>query len=546
MSSLSVSAAGAAADAIARHVPNLVTDAVASRLLARDPTLWGPDAGAATADEHVSWVGLPRTSRPLLGEVAALRDSFVTRGLDHVVLCGTGASARAAEAICAAAGVDLLVLDTADPDAVRRALDDRLARTVVVVSSRSGSSVQTDAHLRAYEQAFADAGIVPADRVVVVTLPGSPLDLESRGKGYRVVNADPAVGGRYSALTAFGLVPAGLAGADVAALLDEAESVADLVADDDVANPALRLAAALGGTHLLRDTIVLLDDDSGLGGLSDWVGALLLESLGANGTGPLPVVVEGGDAPELAHLDDDALVARLVASDDETPASHDEVRVGGSLGAQFLLWQAAAAVAGRLLGASPLDRPDAAAATTVGTSRQADPSGATRAAAAGGPAFVDAAIEVNALGGEWLGSAASVDEAVKSLLAELGDVDHVAVLAYLDRHGDAVLAESRAALAARAGRPVAFGWGPRFPHPGDRLHERGPADGVYIQITSAPKEDLPVPGREFTFGDVIAAQAGADAEVLTDRSRPVLRLHLSDHDAGLAQLRAALVAGARA
>ena len=132
---------------------------------------------------------------------------------------------------------------------MRAALADRLERTVVVVSSKSGSTVETDSQRRAYEAAFTEAGIDPAGRIVVVTDPGSPLDQEARAAGYRVVNADPNVGGRYSALTAFGLVPSGLAGVDIEALLDEAESVADLLAEDDEANPGLRLGAAMAGTR---------------------------------------------------------------------------------------------------------------------------------------------------------------------------------------------------------------------------------------------------------------------------------------------------------
>ena len=252
MSSLSVSASGAAADAIGRHVPTLVEDSVASRLFAQDATLWGPEAESESRI-RLSWVGLPRSSRPLVGEVAALRDSFAEQGLDHVVLCGMGGSSLAPEVICATAGKPIVILDSSDPDYVRRALGDALERTVVVVSSKSGSTVETDSQRRAYEQAFSDAGIDPASRIVVVTDPGSPLDKESRDKGYRVVNADPNVGGRYSALTAFGLVPSGLAGVDIEALLDEADLVADLLAADDDANPGLRVGAAMGGTEPLGD-----------------------------------------------------------------------------------------------------------------------------------------------------------------------------------------------------------------------------------------------------------------------------------------------------
>ena len=537
MTALSVSASGAAADAIERHVPDLVRDSVASRLFAKDATLWGPEA-ESEASIRLSWVGLATSSRPLVGEIAALREVFAEEGIDHVVLCGMGGSSLAPEVICATAGKPLVVLDSSDPDYVRRAISDDLEHSVVVVSSKSGSTVETDSQRRAYEQAFTEAGIDPAARIVVVTDPGSPLDAEARAKGYRVVNADPNIGGRYSALTAFGLVPSGLAGVDVSALLDEAESVADLLAADDAANPALRLGAALGGTDPLRDKLALVDDGSGIQGFADWAEQLIAESTGKNGTGLLPVVVQSEEDPEVQWPASDVLVARLVAADDETRPSGDSVRVGGTLGAQLLLWEAATAVAGRLLGINPFDQPDVESAKQA--ARELLDQGAT---SAGPPAFVDGAVEVRALGGDWLGQSATVDEAIEALLGQVAERGYVAVMAYLDRLEDAELAECRRALAKRTERPTTFGWGPRFLHSTGQFHKGGPPVGAYLQITSAPHEDLPVPGRDFTFGTFIAAQAGGDSQVLADHGRPVLQLHLTEHDAGLAQVRKALQAG---
>ncbi len=217
------------ADAGAGTVDQLVTDRVASGIARRDPTLWGADAEEEAA-KRLSWVDLHNSSRELLQPIETLRDEYRAAGLDRVVLCGMGGSSLAPEVVCATAGVELGVLDSSDPTTVRAALADRLDRTVVVVSSKSGSTLETDSQRRAYEHAFREAGIDPAERVVVVTDPGSPLDKDARSAGYRVFAADPQVGGRYSALTAFGLVPSGLAGADVGALLDEAASIAgDLV-----------------------------------------------------------------------------------------------------------------------------------------------------------------------------------------------------------------------------------------------------------------------------------------------------------------------------
>ena len=533
MTSLSVAAAGAAADAVTTHVPALVADRVASRIFEQDPTLWGP-AAEEEAAQRLAWVGLGRTSRHLVGQIAALRAELTEQGVDRVVLCGMGGSSLAPEVICATAGVPLVVLDSSHPDVVRAAATD-LQRTVVVVSSKSGSTVETDSQRRVFEQAFTEAGIDPAARIVVVTDPGSPLEEDARAKGQRVVTADPSVGGRYSALTAFGLVPSGLAGADVEALLDDAESVADLLAEDDEANPALRLGAAMGGTSPLRDKLYLVDHGTQISGLGDWAEQLIAESTGKEGKGLLPVVL---DRPAAGAPPADATVVRLVADDgeDEVPVAPSTVDVGGSLGAQFLLWETATAVSGRLLGINPFDQPDVESAKQAARDLMSD-DGPT----ASEPDLTDGPVTVSHAGGDWLGGASTLDEAVTALLDQL-DPDHgyVALMAYLDREGDAPFAEVADALAERVDRPVTFGWGPRFLHSTGQYHKGGPATGVYIQVTDEPREDLPVPGRDFTLGEFIAAQAGGDGQVLADHGRPVLVLHLTDHDAGLARVGAAL------
>ncbi len=541
---LGVAATAGAATAVQTHLGTLVDERFASRLFAQDATLWGPDAEREAAI-RLSWVGLARGSRHLVGEVAALRDSLRAQGLDHVVLCGMGGSSLAPEVICATARVPLTVLDSSDPDMVRSTLCERLERTVVVVSSKSGGTLETDSQRRAYEKAFRSAGIDPAERIVVVTDPGSPLEASARAAGYRVVVADPHVGGRYSALTAFGLVPSGLAGVDIGALLDEADSVADLLAADDEANPGLVLGAALAGlpaTQPPRDKVVLTPDGSPVEGLGDWAEQLIAESTGKLGRGLLPVVVEGPDAPELAVPHPDVLAVRLVADDSADSAAADDrdhsddcaqVTVSGSLGAQLLLWEVATAVAGRLLGINPFDQPD------VESAKQAA-RGLLDAPADQEPAFVSDGIQVRATPG-LLDGVSDLAGAVAALLARLDPQrGYLAVTAYLDRGAYAALAEVRAPLARRTGRPTTFGWGPRFLHSTGQYHKGGPATGGYLQITGAPQTDLQVPGQPFTFGELIAAQAAGDAQVLADRGRPVLRLHLTDGAGGLDALRRVL------
>jgi AraC-like DNA-binding protein len=212
---------------------------VPRRLAEHDAELWGPEA-EHEASIRLGWLDVAAVSRELLPDLLALRDALRAEGVDQVVLCGMGGSSLAPEVICREAGVPLTVLDSTHPDQVRAALDADLARTVVVVSSKSGGTLETDSQRRSFVQAFTAAGIDPAQRVVVVTDPGSPLEQLAREEGYRAVFlADPNVGGRYSALTAFGLVPSALAGADVEALLAQAEPV--LATLDDDAAPGLVL-----------------------------------------------------------------------------------------------------------------------------------------------------------------------------------------------------------------------------------------------------------------------------------------------------------------
>ncbi|HVN13660.1 MAG TPA: glucose-6-phosphate isomerase, partial [Kineosporiaceae bacterium] len=512
----------------------------------QDGTLWG-QAAQAEASIRLSWVGLAESSRDLPPRIEALRQELAAEGVDRVVLAGMGGSSLAPEVITGTVGVPLVVLDSTDPEQVRSALAAGLDRTVLVVSSKSGGTLETDSQRRAFEKALRDAGIDPARRIVVVTDPGSPLEKIAADEGYRAVfSADPHVGGRYSALTAFGLVPSGLAGADVVRLLDEAADVADLLSADAEGNPALVLGAALAGTVPLRDKIVFADEGSGIVGFADWAEQLIAESTGKEGKGLLPVVSEGPDAPEVTTRPEDVLVVRLVSQtaavhdlvgDDgalaEPAAAGEGVTVAGSLGAQFLLWEYAVAVAGRLLGINPFDQPDVESAKAAARGlldKQPEPTP---------PDLVDGVVEIRATPG-LLGDAGTLDDAVSALLGTVGPQGYLAVMAYLDRVHHGSLAGVRAPLARRLARPVTFGWGPRFLHSTGQYHKGGPATGSYLQITADSPQDLPVPGRPFTFGQLIAAQAAGDAQVLAEHGRPVLRLHLRDRAEGLRRLEQAL------
>lgn len=515
----------------------LVAEQVASKLTAQDPTLWGPDAEREAAI-RLSWTTSHRTSLPLVGEIEALREQLRDEGIDRVVLAGMGGSSLAPEVIANTVGVPLIVLDTTDPGQVADALAGDLRRTVLVVSSKSGTTVETDSHRRIFTQAFTAAGIDPASRLIVVTDPGSPLEALAREAGYRkVFLADPDVGGRYSALTAFGLVPAGLAGADVAALLADAAEAATLLSADVNTNPGLVLAAALGTAHSIgAEKVVMADTGSGIAGFADWAEQLVAESTGKNGTGLLPVVVEDIDAPGFADARSDATPIAI-----GSPSGAALVSTSGPLGGLFLLWEYATAVAGRLLSINPFDQPDVEAAKRAARSLLDASDGPADGDA---PAAVDGVVEIHPSPG-WLPSGIrTVTEAIQALVDHTPEFGYLAVQAYLDRIEDASAALVRPELARRSGRQTTFGWGPRFLHSTGQYHKGGHPNGVYLQITGATPSDLDVPGRPYTLGALQRAQALGDGQVLAEQGRPVLRLHLTDRLAGLvALLRAIAEAG---
>jgi Phosphoglucose isomerase len=488
-----------------------------TRLHEKDPTLWG-EAAVPEASIRLGWLDTFKRSRALLPQLAELHEEL--SDLDHVVLAGMGGSSLAPEVITLTTGKQLTVLDTTDPGQVRRALRDRLLTTVVVVASKSGTTVETDSHRRAYWQAFLDAGLSEAEagrHFVFVTDPGSPLVEVGQQMGAFVIQADPDVGGRYSALTAFGLVPTALAGVDIEELLNQAEEFAPSIASA-ADNPALVLGAALSQTSYAA----FVNDGTGIVGLGDWAEQLVAESTGKEGRGVLPIVVE---TPASAGATGDGVLT-ITMGGSLFPGSvpgggvRPDVSVNGPLGAQFLCWEAATAFAGQVLGINPFDQPNVT-----------EPKNNTNAILASGLPLDEPGFTEGAIAG--FGEGSTLDEALRRLTADAG---YVAVMAYLDRFADAKLAAIREALARWTKRPVTFGWGPRFLHSTGQYHKGGPQVGAYLQITGDVGEDLAVPGKTYSFGQLQAAQAAGDRQALAQRGRPLLHLHLTDRARGIDEL----------
>jgi glucose-6-phosphate isomerase len=505
-------------------VERLKSEGVPARLAAKDASLWGPEA-EAEASIRLGWVDTFVKSKELVEPLAKLRAEFDEQGIDHIALCGMGGSSLAPEVISRTLDLGLSVLDTTDPGQVLAEIgEESLRRTAVVVSSKSGSTVETDSQRRAFEAAFRGVGIEDfAGRFVFVTDPGSQLESFATEAGSHLFLADETVGGRYSALTAFGLVPAALAGADIAELIEQAETFA-AAAYGEGDDPAVVLGAVIAA----RPTITIADDGTGIVGLGDWAEQLIAESLGKDGKGTLPVVLEGPGASGARGAD--RVYATVGGSSTGLPNSGSQLAmpdavVNGPLGAQFLCWELATAYAGHLIGIDPFNQPNVTESKENTNRLLAEGLPEER------PSAVDGAVEI------YGSHATTVGGALGELLVDADSEDaYIAVMAYLDRFDDAPAAQLRAELAERTGAPVTWGWGPRFLHSTGQFHKGGRPTGVFLQITGAVGQDVEIPGRDYTFAGLQAAQAAGDRQALESRERPLVRLHLTDRERGVNQL----------
>jgi len=474
------------------------------RLAAKDSTIWGA-AAEAEASVRLNWIDAPESSRELLPQLDAVSAKF--RNHKRVVLCGMGGSSLAPEVIAATYRKELFVLDSTDPVYIHHALAGDLRETVVVVGSKSGSTIETASQRALFAEAFRTLDLNPVDHMVFVTDPGSPLDNSARADGYTVVNADPSVGGRFSALTAFGLVPAALIGVDPSVLLDAASDAKAQIVSSEVAIDIAYLISNAG------QYLTYCDSDAAPG-LSDWIEQLVAESTGKNEVGRLPVVIEnssaaaGGEAFSISFSGNADLV------------------ITGELGEQFFLWEWVTALVGAALEIDPFNQPNVTEAKEATSALLAEWNGVL-------PEFkadaVDGAVEI-------FGAGSDLTTALRNFINEIPQGGYVAVMAYLDRSGDRDLAKLREIIARKSKRPVTFGWGPRFLHSTGQFHKGGQQNGAFLQITGVTNGDVVIPGQTFGFKTLIMAQALGDLRALAKRKYPLLRLHLSDRSAGIAQL----------
>ncbi|TDD40427.1 glucose-6-phosphate isomerase [Actinomadura sp. KC06] len=545
---ISVTIRGAVVDESETVLDRLVSDGVPGSLTSGNANLWGPDA-APLAARRLGWLDLPETSRSLAARLAEPAAEARDAGLDRIVLVGVGGSALAADAMFrtagGVAGTELIVLDTSDPHEVAGVLAGDLGRTLVVVV---GESVEAESLRRVFGRAFSEAGLGGADlarRFVIVAEEGSALERAALDVGHHLVHAEADVDSRFGALGARGVVAAAFAGVDVSVLLDEASRLAQALLQP-YDNPALALGAALASSALgARDKLVIADNGSGLDGFAAWAEQLVGGAMGKDGKGLLPVVVESVDAPGFELTDDLRRVILGRRPDEPGPGREAGVSVAGPLGAQFLLWEYAVAVASRVIGVDPFAEPDVAQSLDSTAALLRSEEGAAPTIVRAPPELVAGAVEVHAPEGSLRG-AQTLTEALDVLLEDVPDGGYLAAVAYLDRVGDAAAAGLRPLLAARGAKvrrrpaPVTFGWGPRSLHAVGQYHKGGPQNGAFLQVTGAVTGDVPVPGRPYSLGELQLAQAFGDLRVVRSLGRPAVRLHLRDRAEGLAQLAEAL------
>ena len=442
--------------------------------------IWSRDATVWTGRDESRWLGWLDEPRRMRERVEELEEFAAgAQEFSAFVLLGMGGSSLAPEVLRRTFEGDTLhVLDTTHPVAIRRLADELdLGSTLFIVSSKSGTTLETRSHLEFFWKRNGGHG----EAFVAVTDPGSELEALARERGFRSVFAgEPTIGGRYSALSVFGLVPAALIGVDLERLLGRVEEMAEACRLDE-GNPGLELGERLGaGWQEGRDKVQINPNPGDFG---SWVEQLLAESTGKQGKGLVPVPGENSEGPD---------------------RQSEEVRVADpyELGQEFYRWEFATAVAGSIIGINPFDQPNVQEAKD----RTND--------VLSGHAPVP---------GTGTGPEGSVDE----LLAEAAPPDYVCIQAFIDPAREAEL-EPLIARARETGCAVTHGLGPRYLHSTGQLHKGGPPTGRFIQVLDDPDEELKIPGRDFGFARLIRAQAAGDLAALAQRGRPIVRIGLEE------------------
>lgn len=543
-------APGKLEQAVAQALAAMRTENVIPRLWDHDHTLWKP--APTEIANRLGWLASPQIMRQEVASLRAFAERVWGDGYTEALLLGMGGSSLAPEVFQKILGgragsCNLAVLDSTDPGAVLAATQNRdPGRTLFVVSTKSGGTVETLSFFKyVYRRVVNAVGAEQAGRhFIAITDPCSSLvDLAEQHRFREVSLNDPDIGGRYSGLSLFGLVPAALSGADIALLLERAGQIAEACRQaEPVDNPGAALGAAIGAlARTGRDKLTFAISPQ-WAGLGDWIEQLVAESTGKEGTGILPVIGEPLVGPDM--YGDDRVFVHIRLRGDSThdhaitalrDAGHPIIRLDvdndHDLGGQMFLWEFATAVAGWRLGINPFNQPDVESAKvgarTMIAAYQRD--GRLPETA---PTFTDGDIDV------WTDDAATtLQDALASFLDHATSGCYIAVQAYLQPSAatDQALASLRAALRRRSHCATTVGYGPRFLHSTGQLHKGDNGRGLFVQITSETVADVAIPddpdrdSGSVTFGALKQAQALGDRAALRDAGRRVIRLHLHNH-----------------
>ena len=543
-------------------------DRFVTRIWEKDPDLWKPPtADQSEITDRLGWLTVTDVMREALPRLNALRDEVRSNGITHVVLLGMGGSSLAPEVLRETFGTsagqpELLVLDSTDPAtvlSVEKAA--HLAHTLFIVASKSGGTIETLSQFKYFFAKMESAvGQQAGSHFMAITDPGTKLEKLATDRGFRDTFLNPPdIGGRYSALSFFGLVPAALIGVDIATLLDRADAMrfACRPAAESEDNPGLWLGTVMGTlARQGRDKVTLVISPP-IATFGVWVEQLIAESTGKEGKGILPV--EGETLGSPSSYGNDRLFVYLRGQEGADPVQDQAIaalKAAGQpvvtltfedrydLGSEFFRWEFATAVAGAFLQINAFNQPnvqeakdktDAILAVYQQTKNIPDPQAVLRTQ--------HISVVVDEKSASLLTDAVSLQSAMERYLGQAVPGDYIALLAYIERTPETVATLQHIRQAMRDLRRVAttVGFGPRFQHSTGQLHKGGANNGVFIQLVAKDQVDVPIPGEPYTFGILKSAQALGDLQALEEHKRRVIRISLgSDIGEGLGELRQAI------
>jgi transaldolase/glucose-6-phosphate isomerase len=527
--------------AVKNRLAQLEQAAVVRRISEKDPGLWVSDGAGAQEEikNRLGWLQVADLMEERVSELEGLRKELLAEGFTDAVVLGMGGSSLAPEVFRQTFGapkgaLNVHVLDTTDPAAIAAMVETiDLKRTVFIVASKSGTTLETLSHYHYFWQQSGQQG----RQFLAITDPGTTLAGEASTRGFRRVFLNPAdIGGRYSALSYFGLVPAALGGVDLAGLLDRAATMVQACSGSGPVdeNPGVWLGAVFAeAAKAGRDKVTIIAP-APLQSFGLWAEQLIAESTGKEGKGLVPVADEAVGAPPVYGSDRLFVRLALSGSDDPNASRLEALRKAGhpivtlkvsdplGLGAEFFRWEYAIAVAGSILGINVFDQPNVQEAKDL----------TKKVLGEGNPPTTGEGIR-------WAGQqGATLEAAIQALLGQVRPGDYVALLAFIapDAKQDSALNAIRLAIRDKYRVATTVGYGPRYLHSTGQLHKGGPNTGVFLQIVGDDPKDIRIPGERFSFGVLKQAQALGDFQALRNHGRRVLRVQVQDVAQGLVKI----------